>query len=238
VVTTYTGGSVLYPTSYEVDNINGNDPSGAHPITISFNPVQGAIAYSVLRTTFDIQPNFPCICLIGTTSGNAFAVDSGAVLGAFAPTFITPATGDIRLNNKDYTPPVFESIVNGVTTPFYSGVGVYVPYTGATKPVDLGAYGATGSSFTTNGDTSGTLQLSGIASGVVTGTVTQTVNNTTGTWTLTWPTSAGTVGYVLSTDGAGVTSWVAKSTGFTGTKTAGSCTFTIVNGIITNVTGC
>jgi hypothetical protein len=60
-----------------------------------------------------------------------------------------------------------------------------------------------------SGSTTGALACTGSTSG----TVTITPAAVAGTWTLTLPTSAGTNGYVLSTDGAGVTSWVAQSGG-------------------------
>jgi hypothetical protein len=116
VVTSYAGGSVFFPSFYQVDHVNGSDPSVGHPITVSFNPVQGATGYSVLRTSTLGVPTFPCTCLVGTTSGATYVVDNGSALGAFAPTFITPATGDIRLNNRDYATPVFEQTINGVTS--------------------------------------------------------------------------------------------------------------------------
>lgn len=53
------------------------------------------------------------------------------------------------------------------------------------------------------GSTAGTLGLSGATSGVVT---LQTAA-AAGTWSLTLPTSGGTAGYVLQTDGVGVSSW-------------------------------
>jgi len=53
--------------------------------------------------------------------------------------------------------------------------------------------------FTLNGSTSGTTVVK--------------ANATAGGWTLTLPSSAGTVNYVLSTDGSGNTSWVVQSGG-------------------------
>ena len=50
----------------------------------------------------------------------------------------------------------------------------------------------------------GTIALNGSASG----TVTMTPAAAAGTWTFTLPTTAGTSGYLLQTDGAGVTTWV------------------------------
>lgn len=47
--------------------------------------------------------------------------------------------------------------------------------------------------------------------GTTSGTVTMTTANAAGTWTMTLPTSAGTSGFVLQTNGSGVTSWVTKA---------------------------
>ena len=52
-------------------------------------------------------------------------------------------------------------------------------------------------------------QLAGSSSGVV--TLTGAAN--AGTWTMTLPTTGGTNGYVLSTDGTGITNWVAQTGG-------------------------
>lgn len=49
--------------------------------------------------------------------------------------------------------------------------------------------------------------------GTTSGTVSLSVADAAGTWTMKLPTSAGTSGYVLQTDGTGVTSWVAQSGG-------------------------
>jgi len=61
--------------------------------------------------------------------------------------------------------------------------------------------------------------------GSVSGTVTVQPATAAGTWSLTLPTTPGTSGYLLSTDGSGVTSWVASIGGgnvnSSGTPTAG-----------------
>jgi hypothetical protein len=68
-------------------------------------------------------------------------------------------------------------------------------------------------------------------------------SSSTSTWTLTLPNNAGTNGYVLSTNGAGVTSWVAQTAGTvinfadeekpTGVKDSVNTTFTLANTPIT-----
>ena len=73
----------------------------------------------------------------------------------------------------------------------------------------------------TTGINSPTTALAGSVSGVV--TLTGAAN--AGTWTFTMPTTAGTSGYILQTDGSGVTTWVASAGGGnvsnSGTPTAG-----------------
>lgn len=59
----------------------------------------------------------------------------------------------------------------------------------------------------TAGGTTGLIKLNGTTSGVVS----LSVADVAGTWTMKLPTSAGSSGLVLSTDGAGNTSWVSQS---------------------------
>src|SRR5262249_569508 len=61
------------------------------------------------------------------------------------------------------------------------------------------------------GSVKGTLAFAGNTSGAVTVQPAAAA----GTWTMTLPTAGGSSGYVLQTDGAGVTSWVAAGSGAT-----------------------
>lgn len=125
LATNYVSGTTISTFSQIIENVNVSDPSVAHPITISFNPVQGASSYSVIRTTSSSFPSVPCTCLVGTTIGAAtFINDSGVALGSFSPSIVAPATGSIRLNNSLYIPPSFEYEVNGVVTQFGSTTNV------------------------------------------------------------------------------------------------------------------
>ena len=58
------------------------------------------------------------------------------------------------------------------------------------------------------------------------GTVTVQPAAAAGTWTMTLPTTAGTNGYVLGTDGTGVTNWVATAGALPTPTTAGNVIFT------------
>ena len=75
-----------------------------------------------------------------------------------------------------------------------------------------------GMKFGLVGTATGAFTIDGVTSGVVT----MTVAAAAGTWIMTLPTSAGTSGYVLSTDGSGVTSWIS----LTGYAPLASPTFT------------
>ena len=90
-----------------------------------------------------------------------------------------------------------------------SGIANQLAYYAATGTAVSGNANATISSGALTlgvaGSAAGSLLLSGSTSGAV------TIKSAAaaGTWTMTLPTTAGTNGYVLSTDGAGVTSWIA-----------------------------
>jgi len=122
-----------------------------------------------------------------------------------------------------------------------SGVTSWTPNTTGGGTVSTGTagqlayYSATGSTVSGNpnvtissaaltlgvaGTATGSLLLSGASSGVVT----VKPSSAAGTWSLTLPTSAGTNGYVLQTDGSGVTSWTPNITG-SGTVTSVGLSF-------------
>lgn len=85
--------------------------------------------------------------------------------------------------------------------------GIYRPTSDvlawSTNGVERGRISSSGLQLGTAGATQGNLLLSGATSG----TVTVTGAAAAGTWTLTLPTSAGTSGQALTTNGSGVTSW-------------------------------
>ena len=113
-----------------------------------------------------------------------------------------------------------QGVVTSATTTSFSGGGgvnsgtagqlTYYASTGATVSGNANATISSGAlTLGVAGTAAGSLLLSGSTSGAV------TVKSAAaaGTWSLTLPTTAGTNGYVLSTDGAGVTSWIATSGG-------------------------
>lgn len=68
------------------------------------------------------------------------------------------------------------------------------------------------------GGTTGDILIKGSTSG----TVTLSVQDAAGTWTMKLPTTAGTNGYALTTDGSGNTSWTAVSSGYNLVQTDGT----------------
>jgi hypothetical protein len=100
------------------------------------------------------------------------------------------------------------NIASGTGRYGYYGAGTAVSYFGGKVGISNASPSAL-LTLGTAGTTAGTLSFAGLTSG----TVTVQPASAAGTWTMTLPTSAGTSGYVLQTDGTGVTSWVAAGGG-------------------------
>ena len=100
-----------------------------------------------------------------------------------------------------------------------SGTAGQLTYYASTGTTVSGNANATISGGALTLGVAGTTAGSTIFSGSTSGAVTVKSAAAAGTWTMTLPTTAGTNGYVLSTDGSGVTSWVA-TTGGGGTVTS------------------
>lgn len=83
--------------------------------------------------------------------------------------------------------------------------GIYIEAltAGATADYAIWVAGASPVHLGTAGTATGALEIAGSTSGVVT----MTVAVAAGTWTITLPTTGGTNGYSLTTDGSGVTTW-------------------------------
>lgn len=94
----------------------------------------------------------------------------------------------------------------------------------------LGVIGSISTGQTATG--SGSVLFNGLTSG----TVTVKPADAAGTWSWTWPTSAGSNGNVLSTNGSGVTSWIAAGGG-TGTVTVLSSGNLTLNALMTGGAG-
>lgn len=92
--------------------------------------------------------------------------------------------------------------------------------------------GASSLTLGANGGTTGSVLIRGTTSG----TVTMTVAAVAGTWSFTLPTTAGSSGQYLQTDGAGVTSWQTLTGGLTWASNASSPISAVAsNGYIANL---
>jgi len=131
------------------------------------------------------------------TNSGTIAVTSDAFIasGNFVGSTIRPLTTNGNIS--------FLDAYGGNTTLFINGsndrVGIVTTSPGA--KLDIGSAGATLGTMRLEGNTSGYTQIQPAAAA--------------GSWTMTLPTSAGTSGYVLQTDGSGVTSWVSQGSGST-----------------------
>lgn len=173
---------------------NINKPQAAH--TVLAGPTSGADAITTFRAldAGDITTGTIGVARISGL-GNA-NIDAAA---AIAGTKIAPDFG----------------AQNIVTTGNVTGTSLF-----ATN-IFAGTFFASGSSILLGGvAASGNLSFIG---SVANGVTVQCLDNGAATWTLTLPGTAGTSGYFLQTNGAGVTTWAAAGTG-TVTHTGGSLT--------------
>jgi len=161
---------------------------------------------------------------------------SGTVTLTLTDTALTQTARNMRLNltgtsggAQNLVVPAIEKIYvvhNGcadtITVKNSTGTGIAVPagktmwvYNNGTNVVDVVTHLTTlsvGSAATlgTQQTTQGSLVLANTAAGAFPVTV-QSSNSTSAAWTFTYPTTAGTNGYVLTTNGSGVTSWAAQT---------------------------
>jgi hypothetical protein len=165
-------------------------------ISVSGSPIttSGTLALTVAGTSGGV-PYFSSSSTWASSSAltaNALVIGGGA--GA-APSTTATGTGILTFLGT----PSSANLAAAITDE--TGSGSLVFSTAPTFGTDITV--GTASSST------GIVNLKGTTSG----TVGVSVADAAGTWTLKLPTTAGTNGYVLSTDGTGVTSWIATSGG-------------------------
>jgi hypothetical protein len=185
------------------------------------SPITGAGSWT-LTLPADLLLPLNTAFTASTTAGPSFNIPSGV-----APT--TPVTGDFwnqsgvpKFHNGTAVKSLafLDSNISGTAAAiaggsggqvaFQSGAGVTafssgLAYNDTTKVLGLiGGYTAGQS-----GTGTGTYAINGITSG----TLTLSAADAAGTWTLKFPTTGGTNGYFLQTNGSGVTTWAAAGAG-------------------------
>lgn len=177
--------------------------AGTDATTMTFPSTSATIARTDAANTFTgVQTmTSPAITTSITTASTSFTAFAGAT------TLLT--IGGTGASASLFAPSTLDT-TSSITGAIRTSGGI-----SAAKAGWLG----TSLNIGTAGTVTGELRLSGSTSG----TVTIKTKNTAGTWAMTLPDSAGTSGYVLTTDGAGITSWASSGAG-TVTATGGSLT--------------
>lgn len=140
----------------------------------------------------------------GTTSGTV-GLTAAAAAGTWTMTLPTSAGTNLFVLQTDGTGvtswvPQTSTPAGATTQIQYNNAGVFGANAGfvydGVSTIGVGAVGAGTGKINLKGTTSGTVGITTAAAA--------------GTWNLTLPASGGTNGYVLATDGTGLTSWVSK----------------------------
>lgn len=203
-----TQGAILYRNASEwvalspgtAGQVLATGGAGANPSWIS-NDAGLTVGSSVITGGSNTRVLYDNAGVLGeyTVSG------SGSVAMTTSPTFVTPTLGvatatALAVDDGAANDPRLTFINDAVT-------GFWRP-AGSTIGVTLG--NAEAARFTTSGlvlGVAGTLLGSLGLSGDTSGTVTISPAAAAGTWTLTLPTTGGSNGYFLQTNGSGVTTW-------------------------------
>ena len=208
----------------------------------------GTLTGTTLNSTV-VSSSLTSVGTIGTGVWNGTAI--GATYGGTGQT--TYATGDLLYASATNTLSKLTAGTNGYVLTLAGGVPTWASTGSGSGTVNSGTagqltyYASTGTTVSGNANAtiaSGALTLgvpTSVAgslglSGVTSGKVTLQTASAAGTWSMTLPTTAGTNGYVLSTDGTGVTSWIATSGGG-GTVTSVGLSFSAGAGNILSNTG-
>lgn len=212
----YAVGTILYPNT--TGGLTSSQPSSGTYQAVAFVLRQGT-SNGVLYVEFTAPEPVTAF----TNTANTVVARDGS--GNFAAGTITAALTGNASTASALTP---GATINGTT---FTGASPITITANTTNTLTLGS-GLTGTSF--NGSTAVTATVdatnastaskivsrdaNGSSSfkdikldGTSSGTVTVQPAATAGTWSLTLPTSGGTNGHVLTTNGSGVTSWAAAS---------------------------
>lgn len=215
------GLSTLFNSTTGGDNVAIGSSAMRQNTIGSGNIGIGGLSLYYLSGNYSNNVSIGLYALFNMTSGS-----SNVAIGSQAGQYVTAYGSNLNANNSVYIGSLSRAFATGqdneiVIGYFATGAGsntVTLGNTSITKTILQGNVGigntAPGEflSLGTAGTTKGVLSFAGNTSGKV---IVQPAA-AAGTWSLTLPTTAGTSGYVLSTDGTGITSWVAGGGGGSG----------------------
>jgi len=175
------------------------------------------LTFSTAALTLGTQQTTRGSIVLANTAAGAFPVtlqSSNSTSAAWTMTLPTTAGTNAYLlttdgnGNMSWTNP---TTIGGLP----GGTNGQIQYNNSSSFGGISAITTNGSNtmtFGTQQTTQGAIVLANTAAGAYPVTL-QSSNSASAAWTLTLPTTAGTNNYVLSTNGSGVTSWVAQSGG-------------------------
>lgn len=110
VVTNFVGGQSPVTGRAQISN-GPNTISAGSSITVTWQPIRGALSYDVLRTVSDSIPA-TCTCAVTLGSVTTSFTDTGGALVGYVFTPMKNANASIRLDNQSYGNPVmvFDSL--------------------------------------------------------------------------------------------------------------------------------
>jgi hypothetical protein len=204
--------SAAYPSGSQPVGMIATIPTGGLPVVFVFpiNTSPGAVTIGTAPVTSISSGN------VQIATGNATSGNSGGIQLASGATTTSGNSGAVTINSgaaAGTSGNVRIDAGNGTSASGQIQIG--------TTHASAVALGSASSTTTNNGalqvngletigvagTTPGSLSLANGAPSGKTVTIAPSPALTTANWTMTLPTSAGTSGYVLATDGSGVTSW-------------------------------
>lgn len=134
--------------------------SGGNTARVSWQAAQGASDYDVLRTTSPFFPNGTNSIAVATGVSATTTTDDGSALSSYSLTSVSPALGQVRINNRDAANPRVELVLNGTVVVGADSTGIVVGG-GAGDVTAASNFGTDNVLIRSDGTTKG-LQASGV----------------------------------------------------------------------------